>query len=66
MIDLFASESLPLLRRTGQVLVLQVDCIVPPGPWKEQGYRNTRWKGKLEGTKELGYGVYLVQLRILH
>jgi hypothetical protein len=46
--------------------VLQVDGTVSQGPQQQHSYRNTRWMGKVEGAKELGYGMYPVQLRMEH
>jgi hypothetical protein len=65
MIDPFASESSLLLKRAGYVLVLQVDGMVSQGPRQEHGYRNTGRLDKLEGSEELGYGAYSLQLRML-
>jgi hypothetical protein len=61
----FMQESLLLLERVGEVLVLQVDSVVSQGWRQEYDYRNTRWMSKLKGTEELSYGAYWVQLRLL-
>jgi hypothetical protein len=48
------------------VLALQVNGMVPQGPQQEHGYRNTWQMDKFEGTRDLCYGMYQVQPRMLH
>jgi hypothetical protein len=35
------------------------------GAWHEHGHRNTRQMGRLKDTKEMGEGIYPLQLRTL-
>jgi hypothetical protein len=60
---MFASKSSLLLKGVG-VLGLQVDGVVSQGPQQEHGYRNTRHMDKFESAKELGCGMYPVQLTL--
>lgn len=39
-----------------------VGWYVSQGPWQEHCYGNTGWMDKLDGTTELTYDVYLLQL----
>jgi hypothetical protein len=48
------------------VLALDVNSMVSQGPWQEHGYRNTRQMDKLKGAEDLDYGMYPVQLSMLH
>jgi hypothetical protein len=59
------SESSSMLRRALQVTMLQADGMVSQSLQQEHGYGNAGQIGMLEGAKELGYGTYQVQLRML-
>ena len=66
MTGVFANVSLLLLRREGCLPALpgnstEFTCLL-----EGNGYENTGGISKLEGVRELGYGVFPAQVGILH
>jgi hypothetical protein len=47
------------------VQALQMNCMLSQSLQQKLGYRNTGGMGKLKGPKELVYGMYPAQLRML-
>jgi hypothetical protein len=57
-------ERVIVLAEKGGLPALLENSTVFPCLLQGNGYGNTRWIGKLEGTRELGYGAFPDQLRM--
>ena len=66
MTGLFANMSSLLLRREGCLPAMSGNSAVFPCLLQGNGYGNTGGIGKLEGAREMGYGVFRAQLSMLH
>jgi len=66
MTGVFANVSSLLLRREGCLPALSGNSMEFPCLLQGNGYGNTRGMDKFEGVRELGYGAFPAELRILH
>jgi len=64
----FAKVSSPslLLSREGCLPAMPGNSTEFPSLLQGNGYRNNGGRSKLEGVRELGYGMFPAQLRMLH